>query len=168
MLLGADLRTHGQDAAATEALARAIAWYKGRPPVEAEMEARRYFLAYTVYLAGHLEEADSLFRDLHSAHPESVEYIGHLGAIAARRGDDTTARQLADQLRGREVEAPIPGEESIVWRARIAALLGERTDAMRLLIEAFGPQGTMELHNNSDFDGMRDYPPFREFIRPKG
>jgi DNA-binding SARP family transcriptional activator/tetratricopeptide (TPR) repeat protein len=168
MLLGADLRTHGQDAAATEALARAIAWYKGRPPVEAEMEARRFFLAWSVYLADHLEDADSLFRDLHSEHPDNVDYIGHLGAIAARRGHHAAARDLADQLKGRAVEAPIPGEESIVWRARIAALLGERTDAMRLLIEAFGPQGTMELHNNSDFDGMRDYPPFREFIRPKG
>jgi hypothetical protein len=38
---------------------------------------------------------------------------------------------------------------------------------MRLLIDAFGPQGTMELHTNSDFDLMRGYPPFLEFTRPK-
>ena len=70
--------------------------------------------------------------------------------------------------RAGEIQAPLPGEVSIVWRASIAALLGERAEAMRLLIEAFGRQGTMEMHGNSDFDGMKDYPPFREFIRPKG
>jgi hypothetical protein len=24
------------------------------------------------------------------------------------------------------------------------------------------------LHREGDFDGVRDYPPFREFVRPKG
>ena len=132
------------------------------------MPGRRYFLALTLYLAGQLRESDSLFHLLHREHPDHVDYIGHMGTIAARRGDRVEAQRLADQLKDREIEAPIPGEGSIVWRATIASLLGDRANAMRLLIEAFGPQGTMELHGDIDFDGMRDYPPFREFVRPKG
>jgi predicted Zn-dependent protease len=132
------------------------------------MEVRRFMLGWILYQAGQFAEADSVFHALHREFPDNVEYIGQLGVIAARRGDRATARRRSDQLLGREVEAPIPGEESIVWRAKIAALLGDRSEAMRLIVEAFGPQGTMELHGNRDFDGMKDYPPFREFIRPKG
>ncbi|HEX9894199.1 MAG TPA: hypothetical protein VGA78_09740 [Gemmatimonadales bacterium] len=163
-----ELQAHGQPEAASEALARAIAWQESRPPAEAAMEARRYYLAWIFYLAGRLDDADSLFRGLHQDYPDNVDYVGLLGTTAARLGDRTAARSLSDQLKGREIQAPLPGEVSIVWRASIAALLGERAEAMRLLIEAFGRQGTMEMHGNSDFDGMKDYPPFREFIRPKG
>jgi DNA-binding SARP family transcriptional activator len=168
MQVAVELRAHGQATAASEALARAIAWHKSRPEIESSMQGRRYFLALTLYLAGRLRQSDSLFHLLHREHPDHVDYIGHLGTIAARRGDRVEAQRLADQLKGRETEVPIPGEGSIVWRATIASLLGNRADAMRLLIEAFGPQGTMELHGDIDFDGMRDYPPFREFVRPKG
>jgi Flp pilus assembly protein TadD len=168
MQVGTELQAHGQGEAAAEAYDRAIAWHQSRPPVETTMEPRRFFFGWTLYQAGQLEAADSLFRTLHSEYPDNVDYVGHLGVIAARRGDRASARRRSDQLLGREVETPIPGEESIVWRARIAALLGDRTEAMRLLVEAFGPQGTMELHGNSDFDGMKGYPPFEMFIRSKG
>jgi DNA-binding SARP family transcriptional activator/Tfp pilus assembly protein PilF len=168
MQVGTELRAHGQEAAAQKALARAIAWHRSRPAIEAAMEVRRFMLGWILYQAGQFAEADSVFHALHREFPDNVEYIGQLGVIAARRGDRATARRRSDQLLGREVEAPIPGEESIVWRAKIAALLGDRSEAMRLIVEAFGPQGTMELHGNRDFDGMKDYPPFREFIRPKG
>jgi hypothetical protein len=39
---------------------------------------------------------------------------------------------------------------------------------MRLLLAAYGPSGTTELHDDIDFEGMRDYSPFQEFARPKG
>ena len=45
---------------------------------------------------------------------------------------------------------------------------GNKPEAMRLLVEAFGPNGTFNLHATQDFEGMRDYAPFREFIRAKG
>jgi tetratricopeptide (TPR) repeat protein len=168
MQVAVELRAHGHEAAASDVLSRGIAWYRSRPILEANTEVQRFFLAWTLYLAGRLDEAETMFRVLHREHPDNVDYVGHLGAIAARRGDVSTARLLSDELSGRDTAAPIPGEESIAWRARIAALLGEKEAAMGLLIDAFGPQGTMELHGNSDFDGMRSYPPFREFVRPKG
>jgi DNA-binding SARP family transcriptional activator/tetratricopeptide (TPR) repeat protein len=168
MQVALELRTHGHEEAALKVLSRGIAWYKSRPDLEANTEVQRFFLAWTLDLAGQLDAAETMFRALNREHPHNVDYLGHLGALAARRGDVTTARRFSDSLSDRDAAAPVPGEESIVWRARIAALLGEKEAAMHLLIDAFGPQGTTELHNNSDFDGMRSYPPFREFVRPKG
>jgi tetratricopeptide (TPR) repeat protein len=126
MQIGSELRAHGHMAAAAEILSRAVAWYRSRPPVEVETETHGYFLGWTLIVAGRFSEADSVFAGLHSDHPKNPEYVGYLGALAARRGDRARALRLAAQLEGREVEAPIPGELSIVNRARIAILLVTR------------------------------------------
>jgi DNA-binding SARP family transcriptional activator len=166
--VAAELRAHGHEAAATDTFGRAIAWFRQRPAAEAAMENHQYYLGAALYLAGELDAADSVFRILRRRNPDETEYLGFLGAIAARRGDLVAVRRVVAQLRVRKPVAPLPGEGSVVWRATIEALSGNRSEAMRLLVETFGPNGTLELHTNHDFDGMRNYAPFREFIRPKG
>ncbi len=99
--------------------------------------------------------------------PRSIT-SGFCGAIAVRRGDVATARRVVAELSARRPVAPLPANCPSMWRASIEALSGNQPEAMRLLVEAFGPSGTLELHANRDFDGMRNYAPFREFIRPKG
>jgi len=84
-----------------------------------------------------------------------------------RRGALATAKAMSDRLVATDRFQPLPGQESRVFRARIAALIGDRAEAMRLLLAAYGPSGTMELHDDIDFGGMRDYAPFQEFVRPK-
>jgi hypothetical protein len=101
-------------------------------------------------------------------YPDNAQYLGHIGAIAARLGDSVTARTMFDRLVATDRFQSLPGQESRVFRARIAALRGDRAEAMRLLASAYGPDGTMDLHEEIDFDGMKDYPPFQEFVRPKG
>ena len=154
--------------ASTEAFDRAIAWYRARPTDESSSEVRRVDLGFALYYAGRWDEAESIFRTLVAQRPDVPEYLGPLGMIAARRGDRKSAERIAERLRGIEHFAPAPGQESVVWRARIAALLGDREGSMRLLTDAFGPHGTASLHGDIDFDPLRDYPPFREFVRPKG
>lgn len=163
-----ELSAHGHEAAARETIAQAVEWFQKRPAAEAVMESHRYFMGQALYEAGHVDAADSVFRSLHQEHPGEVDYLGYLGVIAARRGDALVARHVASQLNGRPMDAPVPGEAAVVWRAAISALLGDQPETMRLLVEAYGTQGTIELHTNHDFDGMRNYAPFREFIRPKG
>ena len=51
--------------------------------------------------------------------------------------------------------------------ARIKTLLGDREGAVSLLRDWIGGQG-FDLHTAIDFESLRDYPPFREFVRPKG
>jgi len=163
-----ELRAHGHEAVANQTLARAVAWFRQRPAAEAAMPSHQYFLGEALYLAGDLEPADSLFRILAQRYPDDMDYLGYLGAIAARRGDHSSVKRVVAMLRARKPVTPLPGETSVVWRAVIEALSGNKPEAMRLLVEAFGPNGTFNLHATQDFEGMRDYAPFREFIRAKG
>ena len=57
-----------------------------------------------------------------------------------------------------------------LWRGRIAALLGDREEAMALLLEAHaqGRPFGWSWHRDVDLESLRDYPPFQEFLRPKG
>jgi hypothetical protein len=60
------------------------------------------------------------------------------------------------------------------YRANIAALLGEKELAVRLLREAHTQGINFNLFhyhsepNVMDLEPLYDYPPFQEFIRPKG
>ncbi len=56
------------------------------------------------------------------------------------------------------------------WRARIAALLGERERAVSLLRDGFaqGRSYGAYLHAEYDLEPLRGYPPFEELLRPKG
>ena len=57
-----------------------------------------------------------------------------------------------------------------LWRALIAASLGERERAVNLLRDAFGRGADygIWLHRDPDLASLRDYPPFQELLRPKG
>ena len=84
--------------------------------------------------------------------------------MAARRGDTERASTVSAQLRrtGRHT----------LDRAEIAALLGDLEQATILLGQAIEltPQWGlhMRVHQDTDFDPLRDHPPFRELMRPKG
>jgi hypothetical protein len=57
-----------------------------------------------------------------------------------------------------------------VWRARVAALLGEADRAVRLLVRAFaeGHSHGVELHADPDLEPLREDEAFRRLLRPKG
>jgi hypothetical protein len=67
----------------------------------------------------------------------------------------------------------VAAEYGQVARARIAALSGNRAEAVRLLqrvTDNFQIANTpsLFLSEDPDFDSLRDYPPFQELVRPKG
>ena len=165
---GIELRAHGHDAAAAEAFARAIAWHRARPNDERSSELRRTQYAFALYEAGSWDEAAGVFHALSAAKPDVPEYLGPLGTIAARRGDRTTAMDVARRLSRLERFVPLPGQEATLWQAKIAALLGDFDDAMRHLVDTFGDQGSPQLHGDTDFAHMQAHRSFREFVRPKG
>jgi DNA-binding SARP family transcriptional activator/tetratricopeptide (TPR) repeat protein len=162
-----ELRAHGHPREADAIAAHAIEWYHARPAEERATEARRYQLGRTLYFRGNWTAADSVFRALAAEFPGNEEYVGFLGVTAARRNDRRIAESFAAKLATLEHQLPLPGQTSIVWRAKIALLLGDRTTAISLFRDAYGPDGTMELHPDIDIESIRDYPPFREFIKPK-
>jgi tetratricopeptide (TPR) repeat protein len=162
--VGVFLRSHGHRAQARAAFDEAIAWFRSLPQ---DSEAVRATLAHWLYEAGRWDDARSMYQALSEERPENTYYLAQLGRVAARRGDTATAIAVSDrlravELRGRRTLAP----------ARIAALLGNRDEAVRLLGQAIDRTPLWALHaivhDDSDFDSVRDYPPFRELMRPKG
>jgi hypothetical protein len=96
------------------------------------------------------------------------EAEANLGVLAARRGDAAEAARISGWLTS--VERPYLHGRNTYWRARIASLLGEPEDAVRLLRQAFaeGMEVWDVVHTEPDFDPLHDHPPFRELVRSKG
>ncbi len=55
------------------------------------------------------------------------------------------------------------------WQARIAAMLGERDEAVRLLRSAFreGRRFGIWLHQDMYLESLRGYDPYEELVRPR-
>ena len=132
------------------------------------MTASRWSQGYCLYFLNALKESEAIFRQLATEFPDNEDYVGFLGAIAARRGDRLEAARHEAALASMERRSALPGQTTIANRAKIAALLGEHARAVRLLRDAYGEQGTLELHSEIDFEGLRAYAPFRELTKPKG
>jgi DNA-binding SARP family transcriptional activator/TolB-like protein len=164
----AELRAHGSRAASLEAAERAIDWYRSRPGEETATGWYRYSLAHALYLREQWDAARLLFEELASEAPSDINLRGFLGVLAARRGDVETARTISEGLAGTAPRGDFGRD--LYWQACIAALLGEPERAMELLRDAYarGRAFTIFLHRDMDLEPLRDYPPFQEFIAPKG
>ena len=147
---------------------RAIDWYRLRPPEEMNDPFRRYSVMEMYYLSERFDEALPLVESLVADFPSNIDYRGYLGTLAARRGDSTEARRISDSL-GEMGDVYDHGRHTY-WQACIAAQLGEKERAMLLLRDAFsqGRKFDLWLHRDMDLEPLWDYPPFLEFIRPKG
>jgi len=173
-MLATELRAHGHAQAALPVFARGISWLQSRPAQERGTQERREDLARLLYLAARFDDADTLYQALvrdyptSRGYPDNVLYLGYLGLIAARRGDSIRARDLSARLKARERAQGYPGQEAVVFRAKIEALLGANDEAMRLLVDAYGAGGANELHSDIDLEVLKDYLPYRRFMAPRG
>src|SRR5439155_15978272 len=178
LLAAVELRAHGHSTEGDRVLAQARDWLAARPPAEAASEAHRYRVALVSYTAGRLDDARREFERLaarggpgrsDSLAPAAVtgdgwdqmDYLGYLGAIAARQGNREQALRVDRALAA--VKRPYIFGRHAVWRARIQALLGEREGAVALLRDAFaqGYPHAHPLHVDLAFDALRDYAPVR-------
>ncbi|UCG85547.1 MAG: tetratricopeptide repeat protein, partial [Gemmatimonadota bacterium] len=158
------LHTHGHRDAARELFDEAIAWYRSRP----DSVQPRAQLAFAFYMARRWDDALRLYEELAEENPENTGHRGMLGQLAARRGDRAEALRVSEELRSLEDR----GGGYTLTRARIAALLGDHAEAMTLLQQAID-LGVMWGHGSwllydIDIQTLSDYPPFQEFLRPKG
>jgi Flp pilus assembly protein TadD len=122
-------------------------------------------------MAERWEEARVCFRRLAKEAPDNIRYLGRLGTTAARCGDAETARQISEQLR--TIERRYLFGQQTEWRARIAAVLGDQEEAVRLLRQAES-QGAahhhsgLYLHPDIDLEALYGYEPYEELRRPRG
>jgi serine/threonine protein kinase/DNA-binding SARP family transcriptional activator/tetratricopeptide (TPR) repeat protein len=166
--IAAELRAHGFREASLGVADRALRWYRSRPSEGAANIPARVGLAMTLYQAERWEEARASFEELATAVPGDVTVQGYLGFLAARSGDQDEAMRISNQLAG--MANPYDFGRDIYLQACIAAQLGDLDRAMVLLREAYarGRSFGITLHRDMDLEPLRDYPPFQEFIEPKG
>ncbi|HKP27954.1 MAG TPA: BTAD domain-containing putative transcriptional regulator [Gemmatimonadales bacterium] len=168
VLVAEELRAHGHEAAAEEALERAESWYAAQPPDARVDRARRFDLGMAAYYARDWLRADSLFRVLVAEDPGNFVYLGRLGTVAARLGDDSTARRILEQFDGFRSTLATPHTSVGYWQSKITVLLGDERRALALMSEAIGPQGRGGMHADFDFERIWATRLFRDFVRPKG
>lgn len=161
------LRTHGHRDAAREVFDEAIAWFRSR---QHDTDVSGALHAWLLYQAERWDDAGRLIDDLIGEDPGNTAYLAVRGRLAARRGDREEALRISETLRS--LEHPHLETSHILERARIAALLGEREQTMTLLQQAI--DGGVNwghgvwLRRDIDLEPLHDYPPFQEFLRPKG
>jgi len=181
MLAGAvELRAHGWGAAADSVLAQTTDWLAVRARSDSTSPLQHYLVAVTAFTAGRLDEARREFEflprtpggpiDSHgwlNSPPEQLDYIGYLGAIAARQQNRREALRRDSELAAL-TRRYLYGRHTM-WRARIHALLGEREVAVSLIREALrqGYPHAHSLHTDVALEPLREFPPFQELLRPK-
>lgn len=143
--VAAALDAAGDTANARACLTTAIAILDRRaagrtePGLDAEGHAER---AQLLYERGNLDEAHAALTELTLADTADVDARGHLGLIAARRGDAQAAAAADAWLAA--ARPPYTFSQDL-YRARIAALLGDRDRALTLLAAALDRAGRFTL-----------------------
>jgi len=164
---GIELHVQGRHDDAAALFDESLRWYESQPA--RERERLHSSIAETHYWAGNADEARRLYLQLHDEDPQNVTYLTYLGCLAGFADEVDEAHRYIEELGALEVT---PRHRGVIigCQAGIAASVGERERAMTLLQEAFQhgyPFGPL-LHYLRYFDPIRDYPPFQEWIRPKG
>ncbi len=159
------LRVNGYKKESLQVVERLFKWLESRP--EEEAKKNRWFLGWALYLEERWEEAQAIYEDLYKEYSNDVWLIGRLGTLGARRGDRKEALRFSGLLEN--LDRPYIWGEHTLHKAIIAAQLGEKELAVRLLHEAHAQGvGYYFFHNKMDLEPLYDYPPFQEFIKPKG
>jgi len=164
---GRELGAHGSREDSVRVLNQALQWFESRPNPEKTSEDNRSNKATTLYFLDRLDEAKGLLDKLHADFPEEEDYLGRLGTVAAQKGEKEEALRISIELE--EDKRPYLFGNPAHWRARIAALLGDKEGAVNLLRQAI-KQGFSyaSLHSIKDFESLADYPPFVQLMKPKG
>ncbi|UCG84898.1 MAG: hypothetical protein JSW71_13210 [Gemmatimonadota bacterium] len=168
VLAASELRAHGQLEAYRAVINRALTWFESHPVEGVPSRDRGFNEAQTLYWAERWPEAHSLLEILVTEYPGRLGLVGLHGVTEARLGNREAARQISADLAS--LDSPYLFGNHTRWRARIAGVLGEREEAVRLLRQAFrdGLAYGIWLHKDMDFESLRHYPPFQELLRPKG
>jgi len=167
MVLATEARAHGHRDTSLEIVDRALTWFDQQPQAFKASPAGRQLRGQLLYAREDWEQAAAIFAALAADSGDIVTALGYQGASAAHSGDADRAREFAARL------SALPDSRrgyATAWRAGIAALLGQRDEAVNLLRQAFGegfPYGVW-LHCDMNFESLHGYQPFDELLRPDG
>jgi tetratricopeptide (TPR) repeat protein len=158
-----ELQAHGHPEAARRIQERIVAWYG-----EAINDATRHDYPCresrlsVFYYTGRWDQARAGYLQVLAMDSTDVKAHAALGAIAVRTGNRGEADRMDGWLAARG------GPFASYGRARMAALRGDRQQAVDLIRQAFEEQlgGRMFLHLDPEFKPLHDFPPYRELLGP--
>ena len=158
-----ELRAHGHRDAAREMARRGMEVRKANPGPPPRFQPTLDI--QLAYVAEDWKEVRRLAEEMARDSLTSPSGEGYLGDLAARQGDTVEAERLMAAI-GRRTYAYGFGEAAML-RARIAALLGRKDEAVKLIRLAFSQGARRDrLDHVIDFDGLRGYPAFEDLVRP--
>jgi hypothetical protein len=170
-----ELRRHGQSQWADSIARRFAEW---RPdPTQSSPVTRSAIHGYALLVANRNAEVRQALDTAMRAGFYPSRVLAVAGVAAVRTGDLAAARTMSGELE--KLTQPAVVGEASYGRAQIAAALGDRAEAVRLLRQAigqgvpyyFGSQYISTVHID---DGdpllapLNGYPPFEQLLRPKG
>ena len=167
---GMELYAHGHPRAGAEVLARVVRWYRDRPSYREDPRSRgeateRVAFASALLWLDSLDAARSVLERLldekvavHLNRSDSAGVLIRLADMAVQQGDMAEGRRLAAELESFGLNS----------RAAVAAVLGDRDLAVRLLGQQMQRRFAGTTHMHMHFRSLYDYPPFQELMRPKG
>jgi serine/threonine protein kinase len=168
LTIAEELRAHGHAAEAAEITDRALAWYRVQPAPVLARGWRKDLEVSLLYLRERWAAAAAVWDSIPIDSARMVDRLGTSGVLAARLGQADSARAISAELA--RLDGPRLNGQHMLWRARIAAVLGEKDSAVVLLHQALaeGVGYGIWLHTDVDLEPLRDYKPYRELVRPKG
>jgi serine/threonine protein kinase/tetratricopeptide (TPR) repeat protein len=157
-----ELNVLGQQEASERLMDRALAWFETRPASELRFER-----AQTLYWAERWSDADTLFAALMAETPDNFDYRGFRGVALAHLGRRDEALETARWLE--QLDRPYLRGAHTRWRAAIAAALGDREGAVRLLEQAYheGMRLGHDHQREPEWRPLYDYRPYQESVRPR-
>jgi hypothetical protein len=149
---------------------RAAEWFGQRLEPEEDADAREG--RFTALLVGdRFEELVDEIRALQDPfNCDEFFTVVLMGIGSAHTGDRATAMEAMERL---ETLSDCPADHggwASYMQACIAAHLGDREEALRLVRRSFaeGFRYGIYHHNNPFNEPLREYPEFQEILRPKG
>ncbi len=164
--LALEARAHGRSEAYHAWIERAIAWHRERLAEGADVDPMA--LVQALYYAECWQEAWDYLQTRSGSDSGDVEHVGLRAVLAVRLGEPDRAASLDRELASLDTRE-LRGA-NLLWRARIAALLGEKRRAVELLHRAQSNGWPFNIwhHVELDFAPLADYQPFQQFLAPDG
>jgi hypothetical protein len=164
--LATEAAAHESTGAAEQLAERAVEWFAERGVSDPESAFTR---AQALLLLERLAEASALLGRLVLSDSSNIDYRGELGVAFALSGERRRAEEVDSWLaqHGRVYPPGLPQ----LYRARIAAVLGERTralDLLRQLPHAVHPTEPLFFHSDPALRILLGTREFETIIGPRG
>jgi len=161
-LISLELEVLGLQQFAAATMDRALAWFASRPDSELPFERAKVY-----YWARRWPDADTMFAALITGEPDYIDYRGFRGVALAHLGRRDEAVEIDRWLE--QLNDPFLRGAHTEWRAAIAAALGDREGAVRLLQQAYQQGMDLGFFHRRDpaWEPLHDYRPYQEFVRAR-